>query len=288
MKRFILPILALALLSATTIAQDEQPEKKVDKPISEPFFGGYLLDEQTTMIQDEGTFGIAIQHKFGTIENGNSDVWGLYSSANIRLAADYVVYKNLQVGYGLTKTDLTHDFNVKYTIFEQTRKNTMPVAVGVYGNIGLSGNPDDAFGSEYEFTNRLTYFGQVMVGRKFGDRITVQAAASFSHFNQADTAKYDFDRIGLHLSGRVKLTGTGSLMFNYVQPLKALQLQNHDGVELNPNVSLGWEIATITHSFQIYMGYSKEILPQYYMMRENKEFTFDQFNIGFVITRMWN
>ncbi|MDA3891596.1 MAG: DUF5777 family beta-barrel protein [Salinivirgaceae bacterium] len=287
MKRIILPILTVLIFVATTFAQEEEVKKK-DKPVSEPFFAGYLMDAQTTHIQNVKTIGMSIHHKFGTIENGRSDVWGVYSSANIRLAVDYVVYENLQIGYGLTKTDLTHDLNVKYTIFEQTRKNTMPVALGVYGNMGISGNPDLSFGEEYKFTDRMSYFGQVIVGRKFTNRITVQTGVSFTHFNHADTTKFDFDRIGLHLNGRVKLTGTGAFIFNVDYPLKALQLENHSDIELKPNVTFGWEIATATHAFQIHMGYSKEILPQYYMMREGKEFEFEQFNIGFVITRMWN
>lgn len=284
MKRILLSILAMLVLVAINNAQDEGK----GTPVYEPFFCGYLIDAQTTYIQPEKTLGMAIQHKFGTIKNGKSDIWGLYSSANVRLALDYVPYKNLQVGYGLTRTDLVHDFNIKYTLFEQTQENEMPVAVGFYGNMGISGSPDDAFGDEYQFTNRFSYFGQIIIGRKFSDRISLQTGVSFSHFNHADTSKYNFDRIGIHMSGRVKLTSLGSFVFNYDQPLKALQLDNRVDDEIKPNFAVGWEIATITHSFLIYMGYSKEILPQYYMLRERKPFEFQQFNIGFTITRMWN
>ncbi len=288
MKHILLMIIAfVSLVSLAAFAQDEQKEKK-DRPVSEPFFGGYVIDAQTTVIQDAKTLNMVIQHKFGTIDNGKSDVWGIYNSANIRLALDYVVYKNLQLGYGLTRTDLTHDFNIKYTILEQTRKNTVPVALGFYGNMGISGNPDKFFGKNYTFTDRMSYFGQLIAARKFGNRATLQAGVSFTHFNHADTSKFDFDRIGVHFSGRIKITATGSFIFNYDQPLKTLQLTNHKNIDLKPNVAFGWEIATVTHSFQIYIGYSKEILPQYYMMREQKEFKFNQFNIGFVITRMWN
>lgn len=287
MKRFILPLLAICLLSVATIAQEEE-EKKKDRPVAESFFGGYLLDAQTTVIQDVKTIEFVIQHKFGTIENGAEDVWGLYNSANVRLGLNYVVYENLQIGWGLTRTDMTHDFNVKYTILEQTRKNTVPVALGFYGNLGLSQKDKEAYGTEYVFTDRMSYFGQLIVGRKFNDRISLQAGVSFTHFNHADTAKYSFDRIGLHLNGRIKVTSLGSFVFNYDQPLKALQLTTRENDDINPNITFGWEIATATHAFQIYMGYSKEILPQYYMMREQKEFKFDQFSIGFVITRMWN
>lgn len=284
MKRNILTYILIFAFAFVSNAQEEEK----DRPVFEPFFGGYILDAQTTYIHPEKTLNYAIQHKFGTIEKGKTDIWGIYSSANVRLAVDYVVYKNVQVGYGLTRTDMVHDFNVKYTILEQTRKNTIPVALSFYGNLGISGKPDDAFGENYEFTNRMSYFGQLLVSRKFSDKISLQVGASFSHFNHADTSKFNFDRIGIHASGRVKLTPTGSFVFVYDQPLNALQLDNRVDDEVNPNISIGWDISTVTHSFQIYMGYSNEILPQYYMLREQKPFEFQQFNIGFVITRMWN
>ncbi len=287
MKRILIVMLALVLVFNYSFAQDEQEQPK-DKPVSEAFSSGYLIDNQTTFIQYPKTLEMSIHHKFGTLENGKTDVWGVYNSANIRLALDYVIIENLQVGYGLTRTDMVHDFNVKYTILQQTRKNTIPVSLGVYGNLGISGVPEEQLGLESNFGDRMSMFGQVMIGRKFNDRITLQAAASFSHFNMADTSKFDYDRVGLHLAGRIKLTTQGSFIFNYDQPLKVLQLSNHEDVDLHPNISFGWEIATATHTFQIYCGYSKEILPQYYMMRERKEFAFDQFNIGFTITRMWN
>ncbi len=287
MKRIIISLLSLFFISTIIVAQEEQ-EKSVDKPVSEPFASGYLIDNQTTLIQYPKTLEFVIHHKFGTLENGTEDIWGIYNSANVRLALNYVLIENLQVGWGLTRTDMVHDFNIKYNILTQTRKNTIPISLGVYGNLGLSAVTDDKLGLESNFGDRMSMFGQVIISRKFNDRITLQAGASFSHFNMADTSKFDYDRIGIHVNGRIKLTTQGSFIFNYDQPLKALQLSNHADVDLYPNISFGWEIATVTHAFQIYAGYSKEILPQYYMMRERKEFAFDQFNIGFTITRLWN
>jgi long-subunit fatty acid transport protein len=270
------------------MAQDEQ-EKPKDKPVTETFASGYLIDNQTTTIQYPKTLEFIIQHKFGAIENGKTDVWGIYSSANVRLALDYSVLENLQVGYGLTKTDMVHDVNVKYNILQQTRKNTIPVTVGFYGNMGINGAPEDtASGLNTEFKHRMSLFGQLIISRKFNDRISLQAGASFSHFNQTNRDFYNFDRVGLHFNGRIKLTSLGSFIFNYDQPLKAFQITEMKGVDINPNVSFGWEIATVSHAFQIYMGYSKEILPQYYMVRENSDFAFDQFRIGFTMTRLWN
>ena len=285
MKKVILLFVALSFIICG-FAQEE--EKKKDKPVRSPFNSGYLIDNQTTYVAYPKTLGMYIQHKFGTIENGTEDIWGIYKSANVRIALDYVVRENLQVGWGLTRSGMVHDFNVKYTILEQTRKNTIPVALAVYGNMGISQMGEESFGADYAFTDRMSYFGQVMVSRKFNDRITLQAAGSFSHFNQVDTASYSFDRLGVHVLGRVKVTETGSFLFSYDQPLKALALSPHADKAVMPNISFGWEIATVSHQFQLFMGYSEEILPQYFMNRAAEELEFGMFRIGFTMTRMWN
>ena len=73
MKKNILFILLLSLISTWAIAQDgaaetaAAPEK--DKPVSAPFESGYLIDAQTTVIQPKKTLEMTIQHKFGTLEN---------------------------------------------------------------------------------------------------------------------------------------------------------------------------------------------------------------------------
>ncbi len=283
MKKIFIPFIALVLANVMVFAQEETT---VDKPVVEPFGSGYLIDNQTTLVPYPKTLEFVIQHKFGTLENGKSDVWGIYNSANVRLALNFVVMKNVQVGYGLTRTDMVHDFSAKWTFIEQTRKNSVPLSVAFYGNLGLSGNPEDTYGVDYEFSNRLSMFGQLIASRKFTDRLSLQVSASFSHFNQTDTSKFDYDRIGLHLNGRFKVTEGGSVIFNYDQPLKALQLTNHEDVKLHPNVALGYEIATVSHAFQFYLGYSKQLMPQYVMVRETKDFDFNQFNFGFVITRL--
>ena len=64
---------------------------------------------------------MVIQHKFGTIENGHSNLWGIYGSSNIRIGLNYVPFKNFQIGAGITKRYMTTDVNAKWTVLQQTR-----------------------------------------------------------------------------------------------------------------------------------------------------------------------
>jgi len=258
--------------------------------VRDPFASGYLIDAQTSFIPAAKTLEYVIQHRFGTFENGIKDLYGIYApGSNIRMGLNYVLIPNVQIGWGLNKLNMYNDFNVKWTILEQTRKNTIPVAVTVYGNFAIDGREKKNFGVNYEFTDRLSYFSQLIIGRKIGNRITLQTGLSFSHFNSVDSL-LEHDKIGLHFSGRVKLTPQGSFIFNYDIPLPIKGIAEHSTFTNEPkhNLAFGAEIATSTHAFQIFMGTSTALLPQEIIMNNQNDYTKKGLSFSFVITRLWN
>lgn len=292
MRKYIFTLSCLLVFAfGSVLAQETETEtKKVDKPVRSPFESGYLIDNQTTVIQPVKTLEFAIQHKFGTVENGRSDLWGLYASgANIRLGLNYVVANTIQIGLGVTKERMTTDFNAKWTLLEQTRNNTMPIALALYGNIAIDGRDKDQFHKDFKSSNRLSSFVQVIVGRKFSDGISLQTGLSFSHYNLIDEGSYH-DKIGVHFNGRFKVSPQGSIIFNVDVPLDLgyLDAEADDYKNPEPNLSFGYEVSTSTHAFQIYMGNSKGLIQQDIIVNNSNKIDIDNFMIGFTITRLWN
>jgi len=301
MKKYILLII-VSLFACNTFAQEET-EKVKDKPVRSPFESGVLIDNQTTFIPAQKTLEYVIQHKFGPVTNGISNLYGLYSpGANIRLGINYVLLKNFQIGVGATKKNMYTDFNAKWTILEQTRKNTVPVALALYGNFAIDGRNVDQFGSgkvfypgeenlhySFNFTDRFSYFSQLIVGRKFSDWLSVQTAVSFTHYNLLQKG-YNHDKVGLHFNGRIKISPQGSIVVNYDLPLKidAFSTQNDWENHSKPNLAFGFEISTSTHAFQIYMGTADGIIPQDMMMYNHNDWKDRGLAIGMTITRLWS
>ena len=306
MKKNILFIILFSLISTISFAQDVATDstgvKEKDKPVRSPFESGYLIDAQTTVIQNAHTLEAVIQHKFGTVENGHSDLFGIYApGSNIRLGLDYVLLKNFQLGIGITKKNMTTDLNAKWTIMQQTRKNTFPVAIALYGNVAVDGRNISAFESgnvqiahhlgsvnEFKFPDRLSYFSELIVGRKFTDWLTVQAGVSFTHYNSVGVL-YDHDKIGVHFNGRIKVSPQGSIILNYDRPLKIKEIsEQHEWTNHpKPNVAIGYEISTSTHAFQIFLVTANGLLPQDNIMWNQNDFNKQQWSIGFNITRLW-
>lgn len=311
MKKLFLLVIISLLVGTNLWAQEEASTKVKDEPVMLEFESGTLIDAQTSAIPDAKTLEFTIQHKFGSVENGLSDLYGIYApGANVRLGLNYVPYKNIQLGAGLTKTNMLTDLNAKWTIFEQTENNTIPVFVTVLGNVGIDGRakadigerfnnygaPRDTF--EFKGAERFSYFAQLLIGRKFNDHISLQAGVSFSHANLV-AQWHDHDRVGLHFNGRVKFSSQSSFIFTYDAPLNIQKIseQNPDWTAENTDgwdgpyhpksiLRFGLEVSTYTHVFQIYVGNANGILPQYDMMN-NMNDPFEGLSFGFTITRLW-
>ena len=309
MKKSLLIVILSLLVCVSSWAQDESKEKS--ESVGASFENGTLIDAQTNYIPAVKSLEFVIQHKFGTMDNGVSDLYGLYApGANVRLGLNYVPVKNLQIGAGITKTKMYTDLNAKWTILEQTQNDKVPVFVMVYGNVAIDGRSKDDMGRrlnnygaprdtfDVKFNDRYTYFAQLMVGRKFSDRISLQAGVSFSHANLVDQW-HDHDRVGLHFNGRVKFSPQSSFIVTYDAPLKIQDIseQNPDWTSDNtpgwdgpyhPKATLafGVEISTYTHAFQIYVSNATGILPQQNMMNNINE-PFKGLSLGFTITRLW-
>ena len=297
MKKFLFILVAVLLTGLVTFAQEDEVKEK-DKPVTEPLGSGLLIDNQTIFIPQAKTLEFVIQHRFGTMSNGIKDVWGIYNpGANIRLGLNYVVINKLQVGYGLTMLNMTSDFSVKYNILEQTRKNTIPVFVMVYANMGIDGRNETAFGENYKFSNRFSYFSELVVGRKFNDWFTFEARGNFTHFNMVAPG-YDHDRVGIGFDARLKFSPQSSLHLMYNVPLRIQSISenktdNNEWEDLNyayDNLGIGYEVNTGAHSFQIYVVSAKGILPQYNYIENPFEWTKGTHGLmfGFTMTRLWS
>lgn len=301
MKKSILFLLLTGFVFSYINAQEATESYPVTT-----FESNYIVDDQTTTVFDKKTLGFAIQHKFGTIDNGISDLLGIYGAAgNIRLGLDYVPMKNLQIGAGITKSNMATDLNVKYSLIKQTSDNKVPVSVAVYGVLSIDGRDVDAFETgkvrypdetnpqhtypahDITFTDRWSYFSQVMVSRKFGEWLAIQGAASFTHYNMVKETG-DHDLIGLHGLAKIKISPQSSLTFNYNAPLKIQSLSEQTEVpDYKPTIALGWQISTYTHAFQIYVSNAPGMLPMDNMMNNRTKFDKEGIAVGFTITRLW-
>jgi hypothetical protein len=278
----ILIVFALSLFLVPVFAQEEAASSE---PVRFTFGTGILIDNQTVETPYKGGLALEIHHRFSLIENYHN-LFGIYGSANTRLGLNYGVTDRLMVGIGTTKDYKLQDLQWKYQILRQTADNKMPVSVSYYGNLVADLQKEEVFGpaESYKDIHRLSYFTQLIVARKINDVFSVQVAPSASYFNSvpvySDTTGYKNLNFGVSVGGRANLFGAHSLILEYDQLLTKQDLDNQP----KPNLALGWEINTATHTFQIFAANFSQIINQRNLVFNTNDFAKGDYLIGFNIT----
>ena len=278
MKNLLL-ILLFILPASLIFAQDQEAD--TDLPVDAPFEAAVLIDNQTVVGPYKGGLEFQIYHRFGTVKNGITDIFGIYAPSNIRLGLNYGITEKLMIGGGSTKDYKLQDLQLKYAILQQTQSGKIPVSVSFYGNTVIDARAEDAFGpaNTYLEIHRLSYFSQLIVAHKFNDKFSLQVAPGFIYYNAVDEG-YKNANFSIHAGGRAKIIGSNSLIFEYDQLLTKQDIP----VQPKPNLSLGYEIGTGTHAFQVFIANYSGIISQRNLMFNTNNFNKGEFLLGFNIT----
>jgi hypothetical protein len=263
----------------STAVAEEKP-KKDNRPVKNMFESGYLMNNQTAAIPTPNTLEFVIQHRFGLLNSKDFDLGGLYAPSNIRIGFNYSLTKDLLVGIGTTKNNKLQDANVKYAIIKQTRSGSIPLSITYFGDMAIDVRKD-AFPKTID---RLSYFNQIIFARKFNDKLSLQLAPSYSHFNMVDSL-VKHGNIAVAFSGRYKLTEALAITLEYEQNFTT---QNTKVITVKPNLGIGLEAATSSHVFQVFVSTGQSIINQYNVLYNKNDFAKMDICIGFNMTRLWN
>lgn len=291
-------LLAGLIMLSGNIATAQDEEKSKPRPERKAFESAVLLENQTDVINNSKTLEWNIQHRFGTVRNGSSDLWGVFAPSNIRLGFSYSIIDRLNIGFGLSKVIVANpyiDFNIKGKILQQGRDGGSPFNLTFFGNMVIDTRSEDNFDTKL---HRLSYFSELILSRRFSKKFSLQLAPQWSHFNAVDSL-YSNDVFGLHIGARLKVSSQGSLIFDWTEPFTEHAANTATGPyqkDAGPyrNVSFGYEVATSAHAFQFFFSVYGNILPQYNLTYNTNEFLKDvgddkklSFRVGFNMTRLW-
>jgi len=294
-KRLSIYFLNLLLLVVTvskgysqdSTAEDAPVVRKV-KPVKNTFGSVFMMDNQTVMVPIKGSMQMEIQHRFGTVNNGSEDLYGIFAPANIRLGMSYVPVKNLFVGAGIVKEKMQVDLDAKYSIFQQTPGKS-PVSVAYFANAVIDTRNKSNF---LHSVDRFSYFNELMVARKVNESFSVQVGGSLSWMNNVEAyvdaeGKIQPKMHNYHMDasvlGRYKISPKSAVIAGYEQPLTQHVTNNP-----HPNICFGFETITSSHTFQVFFGNYFSIIPQNNAFFNQNDYTKGEFLIGFNITRIWN
>ncbi len=274
--RKIIASVILALLFVPLFSQESQ-----DYPVR-TFETSILIDNQTVATPFKGMLEFEIHHRFGTVTNGIDDLFGLWAPANIRLGLNYGITDKLMIAAGTAKNYMAQDLAVKYALLQQTSSGSVPLSLTLYGNMAINLLDQNTFGPSHDWReiHRLSYFTQILMARKFGEKFSLQLAPTFIWFNAVEEG-YKNANYGISAGARYNFAGSHSIIAEYDQ---LFNKQENEEFNPFPQLAIGWEIGTATHAFQLFFANYKDILGQYNFVYNQNSISEGEFLIGLNVT----
>jgi len=288
-KIFILLIVPL-LLSFHLKAQDDLMDLLGDQPKTTDytyatFKTTRIINAQSVENPAEGVLMFMIQHRFGRINTGAYEFFGL-DQATIRLGLEYGITKRLSIGVGRSSYEKTFDGFLKYKILRQsTGLSRMPVSLSGYFSTAITSLKWEDMGVENRtnyFSSRVSYTYQLLVARKFSNSISAQLIPSLIHKNLVPNGEDKNDIFSVGVGGRVKLTKRMSVNAEYFYtPTGQISY------DFNQPLSIGLDIETGGHVFQLHFSNAQAFFDRGFITETNGKWWDGDIYFGFGISRVF-
>jgi hypothetical protein len=232
----------------------------------------------------EGQLDVRISHRFGTLNSGGYNFWGLDIS-NIHLSLEYGIFNWVMVGIGRSEYEKTYDGFAKFSILRQsTGAIEMPVSVSALTSIAMRTLKfPDQTRTNY-FTSRLAYVAQILVARKISEGFSFQLTPTYLHRNLVATELDPNDILALGAGARLKLSKRISFNGEYyyiANPKTYLSQPIY-----NP-LSLGFDIETGGHVFQLFFTNSLGMTEKQFIGATTGRWRKGDIHFGFNISRVF-
>lgn len=275
LQRHLIILFIIILVPSTLVAQLKRERANKDPKIERTFFAPTNIGISTTENVDRHNLKSSIKHTFGLVSSGIDQFFGLDNGSNTKLSIDYGINDRISVGIGRMSFNKVVDLRSQYTILDQTISGSTPVSISIKGSIGIK----TLSGLGYSFSDRLSYFGSLMVSRKI-NRLSLQFAPMISYFNQPFLGNKQVLK-GLGIVGSYEINNRLALSGEY---LSILGDRNPDTKNA---MSIGLNIDTGGHIFQLFLS-STQWHSESFIMANNKDtFWKGDFRFGFNIHRFF-
>ena len=268
------------LLVAISIGFSAYGQEKVQRT----FHATRIINSHTNELLKSGILEFRISHRFGSIDGGLSQFFGL-DQASIRYALEYGINDWLMVGLGRSTFENTVDGFFKTRLVHQKKDGT-PVSVNYFANIAINTLPMSSSERDADFTQRLAYAHQIIVARKFSEEFSLQISPTLVHQNLVTLVDDDNLTFAVGVGGKYNLTKVVSINAEYIYRIPQSDSPAFDN---NHNsLSVGVNLETRKHLFSLTLSNSVGQVEHIFITETADDWLDGNIRFGFNILREFN
>lgn len=269
-------IILLHLSTVCMVQAQMERERSVVNPKVDAFWTPTLITQATTQHLAARNLNVTIMHSFGIATSDVvRDFFGFDNVQNVRLGLDIGLTDRWSVGVGRSSQLNVVDIRTKYALMQQDKSDTTPVSISLKGDLGIVTQEN-----RRPLEDDISTQASVVISRKFSDTFSLQVSPMYAHFNRLNTTgAYDLFSVGIGSS--VRLSKRFALTAEYYPVVG-------DRVEGKKNAfSMGLNIQTGGHVFQLFFTSSEWHLEQYVLANNDNQFWAGDFRFGFNVNRIF-
>lgn len=280
-------VLLIFIASVSAKSQDLMLTLNDDKPkidyTAATFKTTRIVIGQSIENPAKGNMLFLITHHFGAINSGYENLYGL-KQATIRLGLEYGLTDRIGFGVGLNTYMNTWDGFLKWKILRQsTGARKMPLTVDLFANTAIYTTKWEVPERTNYFTSRMSYCFELLIARKFGQRLSLQLMPGMVHKNLVETAADKNNIFTLGAGGRFKVSKRVSINAEYYYLFKNQVVST----KVYNSLSVGVDIETGGHVFQIFLTNSEGEFEEAFLTNTQGQWSTGTFYLGFNISRIF-
>jgi hypothetical protein len=289
-----LGFLTLLLFVNNIFSQDDllkDIDTEASQEVTSAFKSLKIINFESTKLVAKKELFLVIAHRFDYIKNGFDDFFGL-DNANTQIKFAYGLSDRITLQLARSGFEKTYDLSAKYLLINQ-KTNGFPFTIVGFNSIAINSEMNKNRFPNLQFSNRLTYTAQLLVSRKFSDKLSLQIAPTFFHENTIEDINdsnnviilpnpQDNSQYMIGLGGRYKLTNRLSINADYGLHLN----RNKNSIYKNP-LSIGMDLDTGGHIFQMHFTNAKAMHETGFMGRTSGDWGKSEIAFGFNLIRVF-
>lgn len=283
----VLRLLVMLMGSSTVLyAQDDllnelsKQDSAQTIPVTATFKSTRVVNGQSVETMKKKHLDFRISHRFGKLNSGSYQFFGL-DQATMRMGFEYGLTDDLEIGVGRSTSQKVYDFFAKYKVLKQTTgARNIPVSITLFGGTGVA-----TVDKEREFQDKLYYTAQVLMARKFGERLSLQLSPTYLYRTMPDVQGDEKVVLAVGIGGRFKLSKRVSLNGEYFYTAReknTLTAPYHD------SMSFGVDIETGGHVFQLHFTNSLGMIEKQFIGETTGTWGKGDIHYGFNISRTFS
>ncbi len=286
-KKILLLAIPLSIFAQISFAQDSLldelgSDEKTTEYAKYSFKTNRIINMHSLESTAEGVLDMKISHRFGVIDEGIYDLFGM-DVATQRIGFDYGVTNDLTIGVNRNSVKKSLDGFIKYRLLRQSKgKVNMPITLSLLTSMAVETQKWGDQTRENYFSSRLFYTNQILIGRKFNDVFTLELAPTVVHRNLVTTKGEKNTVLAMGIGGRIRLNRRTTFNAEYIYVLP-----NQLGDAYKNSLSIGVDIETGGHVFQLHFTNSTSMSEYSYITQTEKNWGKNAVRFGFNVSRVF-